>query len=214
MLQRILARRDRDDRFRACGDNAAVLVSVEHVDGGFNAKARDQLLSWLKADTGREDQCRILTNARCLSEGVDVPALDAVLFLHPRKSQIDVVQAVDRVMRRAPDKELGYVILPVGIPAGVAPEDALNNNEKYRVVWQIQTHCAATTSGSTRRSTRSSSASIRVTASRLWQTNSQPGKTLVAASVLAVKAGRVTRTPVMSGLHARRNRRFHHPLGR
>lgn len=112
-------------------------VSVEHVDGGFNAKARDQLLSWLKADTGREDQCRILTNARCLSEGVDVPALDAVLFLHPRKSQIDVVQAVGRVMRRAPDKELGYVILPVGIPAGVAPEDALNNNEKYRVVWQI-----------------------------------------------------------------------------
>lgn len=112
-------------------------VSVEHVDGGFNAKARDRLLSWLKADTVREDQCRILTNARCLSEGVDVPALDAVLFLHPRKSQIDVVQAVGRVMRRAPDKELGYVILPVGIPAGVAPEDALNNNEKYRVVWQI-----------------------------------------------------------------------------
>lgn len=112
-------------------------VAVEHVDGGFNAKARDHLLSWLKADTGRDDECRILTNARCLSEGVDVPALDAVLFLHPRKSQIDVVQAVGRVMRRAPGKELGYVILPVGIPAGVAAEDALNSNEKYRVVWQI-----------------------------------------------------------------------------
>jgi len=66
-----------------------------------------------------------------------VPALDAILFLHPRKSQIDVVQAVGRVMRRAPGKNMGYVILPVGVPAGVPAEEALDNNEKYRVVWQI-----------------------------------------------------------------------------
>ncbi len=110
---------------------------VRHVDGGFNAKSRDALLSWLKEDTGRADECRILTNARCLSEGVDVPALDAILFLHPRKSQIDVVQAVGRVMRRAEGKRMGYVILPVGVPAGVEPEKALDDNEKYRVVWQI-----------------------------------------------------------------------------
>ena len=110
---------------------------VRHVDGGFNAKSRDALLFWLKEDTGRADECRILTNARCLSEGVDVPALDAILFLHPRKSQIDVVQAVGRVMRRAEGKRMGYVILPVGVPAGVEPETALDDNEKYRVVWQI-----------------------------------------------------------------------------
>ncbi|MFZ4748243.1 MAG: DEAD/DEAH box helicase [Sphingomonas sp.] len=110
---------------------------VRHVDGTFNAKARDTLLSWVKEDTGRADECRILTNARCLSEGVDVPALDAIMFLHPRKSQIDVVQAVGRVMRRAEGKRLGYVILPIGVPAGVEPEEALNNNEKYKVVWQI-----------------------------------------------------------------------------
>lgn len=110
---------------------------VRHVDGGFNAKSRDALLSWLKEDTGRADECRILTNARCLSEGVDVPALDAIMFLHPRKSQIDVVQAVGRVMRRAEGKRMGYVILPVGVPAGVEPEQALDDNEKYRVVWQI-----------------------------------------------------------------------------
>lgn len=110
---------------------------VRHVDGGFNAKSRDALLSWLKEDTGRADECRVLTNARCLSEGVDVPALDAIMFLHPRKSQIDVVQAVGRVMRRAEGKRMGYVILPVGVPAGVEPEAALDNNEKYRVVWQI-----------------------------------------------------------------------------
>jgi predicted helicase len=109
---------------------------INHVDGTFNAKTRGELLDWLKAET--EDQtCRILTNARCLSEGVDVPALDAIMFLHPRRSQIDVVQSVGRVMRRAPGKRMGYVILPVGVPADKSPEEALNDNEKYRIVWQL-----------------------------------------------------------------------------
>lgn len=110
---------------------------VRHVDGGFSAHARNERLAWLKAEPETEHTCRILTNARCLSEGVDVPALDAILFMHPRKSQIDVVQSVGRVMRRAEGKKLGYVILPVGVPAGMEPEKALDDNEKYRVVWQI-----------------------------------------------------------------------------
>ena len=109
---------------------------LEHVDGTFNAKSRDRLVNWLK-DEHVDNACRILTNARCLSEGVDVPALDAILFMHPRRSQIDVVQSVGRVMRRSKDKNMGYVILPIGVPAGVAPEDALNDNDRYRVVWQI-----------------------------------------------------------------------------
>ena len=109
---------------------------IKHVDGTYKARARKQRLDWLKEDAG-PDVCRILSNARCLIEGVDVPALDAIMFLHPRKSQIDVVQAVGRVMRRAPDKLMGYVILPVGIPAGVPADVALNDNKKYRVVWQI-----------------------------------------------------------------------------
>ena len=81
--------------------------------------------------------CRVLTNARCLSEGVDVPALDAVLFLTPRGSQVDVVQSVGRVMRKAPGKELGYIVLPVVVPSGIAPEEALRDNERYKVVWQV-----------------------------------------------------------------------------
>ncbi|WP_019221089.1 DEAD/DEAH box helicase [Bartonella senegalensis] len=109
---------------------------VKHVDGTFNAKDRGALLDWLKAESG-DDVCRILTNARCLSEGVDVPALDAIMFLNPRKSQIDVVQSVGRVMRRSEGKKMGYVILPIGIPSGIPVEQALNNNEKYRVIWQI-----------------------------------------------------------------------------
>ena len=109
---------------------------IHHVDGTFNATARDEKLSWLKADT-TADTCRILTNAKCLSEGVDVPALDAILFLHPRKSQIDVIQSVGRVMRRAAGKHMGYVILPVAIPHDVEPEKALRDNDRYRVIWQI-----------------------------------------------------------------------------
>ncbi|WP_455480987.1 DEAD/DEAH box helicase [Bartonella sp. B12(2025)] len=109
---------------------------VEHVDGTFNAKDRGALLDWLKAG-GDDDVCRILTNARCLSEGVDVPALDAIIFFNPRKSQVDVVQSVGRVMRRSEGKKMGYVILPIGIPSDIPVEQALNNNEKYRVIWQI-----------------------------------------------------------------------------
>ncbi len=125
-----------DEGKEAEGDTTPLECQLEHVDGTFNAKARTRLLDWLKEEHG-DHACRILTNARCLSEGVDVPSLDAILFMHPRKSQIDVVQSVGRVMRRAPGKNMGYVILPIGVPAGVTPEEALNDNERYRVVWQI-----------------------------------------------------------------------------
>jgi predicted helicase len=111
-------------------------VELEHVDGTFNAEQRNERLNWLKDDT-EDNVCRVLTNARCLSEGVDVPSLDAIMFLHPRKSQIDVVQSVGRVMRRAEGKDLGYVILPITVAPGVSPEKALDDNEKYKVVWQI-----------------------------------------------------------------------------
>lgn len=109
---------------------------VKHVDGSMNATEKKSKIEWLKAETD-DNVCRILSNVRCLSEGVDVPSLDAVLFLTPRSSQVDVVQSVGRVMRRAEGKELGYVILPVVIPAGEEPENALNNNQAYRVVWQV-----------------------------------------------------------------------------
>ena len=88
-------------------------------------------------DNATTNTCRVLSNARCLSEGVDVPALDAIMFLHPRKSQIDVVQSVGRVMRKAEGKKLGYVILPVTVAPGITAEKALNDNERYQVVWQI-----------------------------------------------------------------------------
>ncbi|TCG02055.1 damage-inducible protein [Paraburkholderia strydomiana] len=115
---------------------ARLHCEAEHVDGGMNASEKEAKLSWLKADTP-ENTCRILSNVRCLSEGVDVPALDAVLFLTPRNSQVDVVQSVGRVMRNAPGKKRGYVVLPVVIPAGVEAHEALNDNKTYAVVWQV-----------------------------------------------------------------------------
>jgi len=115
---------------------ATLTCEAEHVDGGMNASEKEAKLDWLKAPAAA-DTCRILSNVRCLSEGVDVPALDAVLFLTPRNSQVDVVQSVGRVMRNAPGKKRGYIVLPVVIPAGVEPHEALNDNKTYKVVWQV-----------------------------------------------------------------------------
>jgi predicted helicase len=115
-------------------------VEVKHVDGGFNAITRAERLDWLKEDLDSpEDQpvCRILTNARCLTEGVDVPSLDAVLFLNPRNSMVDVIQAVGRVMRIAKGKQFGYIILPIAIPEGMSTSEALRDNNRYKVVWQV-----------------------------------------------------------------------------
>jgi predicted helicase len=116
--------------------NRGLVCDVRHVDGTYNALTRNAELAWLKAPVV-EGECRILTNARCLSEGVDVPALDAVLFLHPRNSVVDVVQSVGRVMRLSPGKDYGYVILPIAVPSGVDPATALADNQRFKVVWQV-----------------------------------------------------------------------------
>ncbi len=113
-----------------------VSVSSKHIDGSMNASQRDNLLSWLKSET-QNNECKVLTNVRCLSEGVDVPSLDAVLFLSARNSQVDVVQSVGRVMRRSEGKQYGYIIIPVVIPSDVKPEIAMSNNERFKVVWSV-----------------------------------------------------------------------------
>ncbi|MBQ7561322.1 MAG: DEAD/DEAH box helicase [Synergistaceae bacterium] len=116
--------------------SGGVNCSVKHVDGTMNMHDRENNLSWLKSE-GDNNSCKILSNARCLSEGVDVPALDAIIFLNPKKSKVDIVQAVGRVMRKSQGKKLGYVILPVVVPPGVTPEDALNTDKNYNVIWDV-----------------------------------------------------------------------------
>lgn len=113
-------------------------VEVQHIDGTMNAQLRADKLEWLKEETGDDNKCRILSNVRCLSEGVDVPALDAVIFASARDSQVDMVQSVGRVMRSFHGKKFGYIIVPVVLPPGANPDDILGKeSHRFNVVWDI-----------------------------------------------------------------------------
>ena len=119
-----------------------VNISAKHVDGLMNAIEREEKLQWLKNTNTTNTDCHILTNVRCLSEGVDVPSLDAIIFLSSRNSQVDVVQSVGRVMRRPPanstyDKKYGYIIIPVVVPPNIEPELALEESKDFSTVWSV-----------------------------------------------------------------------------
>lgn len=114
-----------------------VRVEARHVDGSMGAARREEHLGWLKRTRTDGLDCHLLSNVRCLSEGVDVPSLDAVVFLAAKNSQVDVVQSVGRVMRRAEGKKYGYIIIPIVVPSDVDPEKALDDSKTYAVVWDI-----------------------------------------------------------------------------
>ena len=145
----IQASRDIDEAFpkvveayvSSTGDASGPTCRLDHVDGSMDSKLRERKLGWL-AGASEPGECRILTNARCLAEGVDVPSLDAVIFFSPKRSKVDVVQAVGRVMRtfhrgQPDEKRLGYIILPVAIPSEMTPEEALNQSDSFDVVWGV-----------------------------------------------------------------------------
>ena len=112
-------------------------VNVRHVDGSMNSLEKNEALDWLASDDIPEDSARILSNVRFLTEGIDVPNLDAIIFLSPRKSQVDIVQAVGRIIRKFEGKDYGYIILPIVVPEGATPESILDNNKTYDVIWQV-----------------------------------------------------------------------------
>jgi predicted helicase len=115
---------------------STLTCEVRHVDGTQNVLIRNRALDWLRQPVSG-NECRILSNARCLSEGVDIPALDAVIFLTPRKSQVDIVQSVGRVMRKSNGKNYGYIILPIVIKSNIDPMKALDDNKTYKIVWDV-----------------------------------------------------------------------------
>ena len=123
---------DASDHFRC---------SLKHVDGTSNALERQEALKWLEEETHQESECRILSNARCLSEGIDVPSLDAVIFFDTRESVIDIVQSVGRVMRRDDQnqKKYGYIILPVGVPFKELSEHDhyIEKNSRFKGIWKV-----------------------------------------------------------------------------
>jgi superfamily II DNA or RNA helicase len=107
---------------------------AQHVSGDMSSGERDLRLNRLRAVA--DDERGLLTNARCLSEGVDVPTLDGIAFIDPRRSQVDIVQAVGRAIRTADKKTVGTIVIPVFVDDDGDPEDALDSSEFDRV-WQV-----------------------------------------------------------------------------
>jgi predicted helicase len=145
--QSIAKSKETAEQFNTCRDayfetlpeekrRGMVIVSADHVDGTMGAQTREQKLHWLKSADAAKRECKILHNVRCLSEGVDVPSLDAVMFLSARNSQIDVVQSVGLVMRKAPGKKYGYIIIPIVVLPTAEPDKTLDS-DRYKVVWTV-----------------------------------------------------------------------------
>lgn len=120
-----------------------VIPMAKLITGQDNTKEKNKMLDWLRGignNTIEDGTCHILTNARCLSEGVDVPSLDSVIFMAKKRSQVDIIQAVGRVMRKFGSgnaKIYGYIIIPVVINDEKLTDATLSNNEDYKVVWQV-----------------------------------------------------------------------------
>ncbi len=120
-----------------------IKVEAKHIDGSMDSLERAQKLQWLQTDAVDPRECRVVCNVRCLAEGVDVPALDAVIFFNARASQVDVVQSVGRIMRnfrrgKPGEKKFGYIIIPVVVTPGTKPEELLDKTD-FSAVWQILT---------------------------------------------------------------------------
>ena len=112
---------------------AASDYSLEHLDASSNAAARETAKGRLAAADAENPHGVI--NVGIFGEGTDSPSLSAVAFLEARRSPIDVVQAVGRAMRTAPDKELGYIVCPILIPPTADPEKWLSNSDSQEG-WQ------------------------------------------------------------------------------
>lgn len=116
-----------------------IIPKAKLITGQNNTREKNKLLDWLRGDV-EDGTCHILTNARCLSEGVDVPSLDSIIFIARRRSQVDIIQAVGRVMRKfgsGSEKKYGYIIIPVVVNDEKMTDKALSSNEDYKVVWQV-----------------------------------------------------------------------------
>jgi len=160
-------------------------VACRHVDGSMPGNERDDALRWLRESaaaegetpSGAKRECRVLSNVRCLSEGVDVPALDAVIFLAGKNSQIEITQAVGRVMRVAKGKKLGYVILPVVIPPGADEAAFLNESTTwkatYGVVQALRSHDAGIDNSIARAAKGEMSGKIEIIDSRVLKPSSE-----------------------------------------
>ncbi|WP_120922423.1 DEAD/DEAH box helicase [Helicobacter pylori] len=111
-------------------------ITIDHVDGTMNCKKRLDKLEEL--NKFEPNTCKVLSNARCLSEGVDVPALDSVIFFDGRSAMVDIIQAVGRVMRKAKNKKRGYIILPIALKESeIQNLDEAVKNTNFQNIWKV-----------------------------------------------------------------------------
>ncbi len=111
-------------------------ISIDHIDGTMNCKVRLEKLEEL--NTFKPNTCKVLSNARCLSEGVDVPALDSIVFFDGKSAMVDIIQAVGRVMRKAKRKKRGYIILPIALEESeIENLDEAVNNTNFKNIWKV-----------------------------------------------------------------------------
>ncbi len=111
-------------------------ISIDHIDGTMNCKVRLEKLEEL--NTFKPNTCKVLSNARCLSEGVDVPALDSIVFFDGKSAMVDIIQAVGRVMRKAKHKKRGYIILPIALEESeIKNLDEAVNNTNFKNIWKV-----------------------------------------------------------------------------
>ncbi|GHR59400.1 helicase [Helicobacter pylori] len=111
-------------------------ISIDHIDGTMNCKVRLEKLEEL--NKFEPNTCKVLSNARCLSEGVDVPALDSIVFFDGKSAMVDIIQAVGRVMRKAKHKKRGYIILPIALEESeIQNLDEAVNNTNFKNIWKV-----------------------------------------------------------------------------
>ncbi len=111
-------------------------ISIDHIDGTMNCKDRLEKLENL--NQFQPNTCKVLSNARCLSEGVDVPALDSIVFFDGRSAMVDIIQAVGRVMRKAKNKKRGYIILPIALrESEIKNLDEAVKNTNFKNIWKV-----------------------------------------------------------------------------
>jgi predicted helicase len=110
-------------------------AEVKHIDGNMSAFEKSNRIKWLKG--GDDDKAHILTNAKVLTEGIDVPALDFVAFLDPKESIVDIIQAVGRVIRKAEGKEFGLIFIPLVVDTEKGNVDEQIEKTSYKTIWQV-----------------------------------------------------------------------------
>ncbi|GAA8115635.1 DEAD/DEAH box helicase family protein [Helicobacter pylori] len=111
-------------------------INIDHIDGTMNCKVRLEKLEEL--NEFKPNTCKVLSNARCLSEGVDVPALDSIVFFDGKSAMVDIIQAVGRVMRKAKRKKRGYIILPIALEESeIKNLDEAVNNTNFKNIWKV-----------------------------------------------------------------------------